>query len=302
MLVRSFVRTGGIGRVVVRRGLSTMPNNLKLATEEVMVPEPEPLIAETDYYFGTVDVPTSIAVHSFGVPGTKVGEVALDEVVFGVPMRKDIVHEVIRYLRAKKRQPQKSKRLWEISGSNKKPRPQKGQGKSQVGHARNSAWRGGQKAHGPVLRDFSFSLNKKYRAMGMMITLAAKQREGNLIVFDQLACETHRTKDLADALVDHGVCTADGNERVLVADLELDHNFEVASRNLKNITFVVVDGAHVINVVKNDKLVVSAAALTRFQERLRAQYTHKQRRKAYLDGLESIAEAQPSSQSQSDSD
>jgi large subunit ribosomal protein L4 len=55
--------------------------------------------------------------------------------------------------------------------------------------ARVPGRRGGPKAHGPVLRDFSFSLNRKMRAMGMMIALAAKHREGNLIVFDKLECE-----------------------------------------------------------------------------------------------------------------
>jgi large subunit ribosomal protein L4 len=72
---------------------------------------------------------------------------------------------------------------------NKKPRPQKGGGQSQVGHKRNSVWRGGQKAFGPVIRDFSIGLNKKTRALGVMITLAAKLPENNLIIIDQLTCQ-----------------------------------------------------------------------------------------------------------------
>jgi large subunit ribosomal protein L4 len=77
----------------------------------------------------------------------------------------------------------------EIRGSNKKPIPQKGGGNSQVGHKRNSSWRGGQKAHGPVLRNYAIDINKKVRALGMMMAIAAKHREGNLIVFDHLNCE-----------------------------------------------------------------------------------------------------------------
>jgi large subunit ribosomal protein L4 len=114
---------------------------------------------------------------------------AIEDKVFGVAIRKDIVHEVIRYQRHMARQPKKTKRKSEISGSNKKPRPQKGGGVSQAGHKRNSVWRGGQKAHGPVLRDYSIGMNRKVRAMGMMIALAAKLHEGNLIVFDKIACE-----------------------------------------------------------------------------------------------------------------
>jgi 50S ribosomal protein L4 len=142
------------------------------------------------YYFPPLDIPPSIAVTVFSAPGKNSESPAkLDGTIFSVALRKDIVHEVIRYQRHKARQPKKTKRMSEISGSNKKPWPQKGQGRSQVGHKRNSVWRGGQKAHGPVIRDYSISLNRKYRAMGMMIALAAKQREGNLIVFDKIACE-----------------------------------------------------------------------------------------------------------------
>jgi large subunit ribosomal protein L4 len=99
-------------------------------------------------------------VAKFAAPGEFTEPAPLDPTIFGVALRKDIVHEVVRYQRAKVRQPRKTKRIGEIRGSGKKPRPQKGQGVGQIGNRRNSAWKGGQKAHGPVLRDFSIGLNR----------------------------------------------------------------------------------------------------------------------------------------------
>jgi 50S ribosomal protein L4 len=204
-----------------------IPPNLLLADETILQPEKERKFRDEEYLFPLLNPPEKISVYSFKRPGEVVKEASLSKVIFGVAIRKDIVHEVVRYQRAKIRQPHKTKRIGEISGSNKKPRPQKGQGYSQVGNKRNSAWRGGMKAHGPVLRDFSISLNRKYRAQGLMIALAAKQREGNLIVFDEMTCEvmykkvlkdifilshfnlqywqSHKTKDLRLRLIEHGL-------------------------------------------------------------------------------------------------
>lgn len=134
-------------------------------------------------------VPTSAPVKSFADPNKVVSEIALHPTMFTLPLRKDIVLNVVRYIRHARRQPKKTKRMSELRGSNKKPRPQKGQGVGQVGHRRNSAWRGGQKAMGPVIRDYSIDINKKVRALGTMMTIVARFREGNLVIVDSLDLE-----------------------------------------------------------------------------------------------------------------
>lgn len=139
--------------------------------------------------FPMLQVPEVIGVNKFLHPGQMGSPIPLQKTIFEVAIRKDIVLNAIRYTRNKQRQPHKTKRMSEIRGSNKKPRPQKGTGSAQVGHRRNSAWRGGQKAHGPVIRDFSIGMNKKTRALAMMIALSAKFREGNLHVFDEFLLE-----------------------------------------------------------------------------------------------------------------
>lgn len=163
-----------------------LPSNIKMSEGlDVFKEEPKIDIKPIELLFPPLSVQTSIKVRKFDTPGEFLStEAPLDQTVFGVAIRQDIVHEVVRYQRLLFRQPYKTKRSFEISGSTKKPYKQKGMGRAQAGNSRASHRRGGQKAWGPVLRSFAIGMNKKTRAMGLMITLAAKLREDNLMVFD----------------------------------------------------------------------------------------------------------------------
>lgn len=168
-----------------------LPSNLILAEKKVLEERPQvttrlPVLAQ----FPLLNVPESIEVRKFhGAANEVIGNTPLERTIFEVPIRTDLVHEYVRYIRNKRRQPKKTKRIGELKGSNRKPRPQKKTGYSQVGNKRNSAWRGGMKAHGPVIRDYSIGMNKKARALAMMTILASKFRDGNLIVFDDVSLE-----------------------------------------------------------------------------------------------------------------
>jgi large subunit ribosomal protein L4 len=162
-----------------------LPPNLTIADESVFAKPNDPVIPRREFYFPPLHVPETAPIKKFLDSKTgPIGEARLDRTVFGVAIRHDIVHEAVRYERHLFRQPHKSKRSFEISGSTKKPYAQKGTGKAQAGNKRASHWKGGQKAHGPKLRSFAIGMNKKQRALALMISLAAKQREGNLIIFD----------------------------------------------------------------------------------------------------------------------
>jgi ribosomal protein L4 len=167
-----------------------VPPNLKLQDLSIL-DEPKPsILPPLRSLFPEKSINTSIPVHSFlGPESMPLSFAYLDPKVFGVAIRQDIIHQIVRYQRAKIRQPQCTKRIADIRGSTRKLYQQKGTGRARVGQNRASHRRGGMKAHGPVLRDFSFSLNRKMRALGLMIALAAKQREGNLHVFDKLTCQ-----------------------------------------------------------------------------------------------------------------
>lgn len=251
------------------------------------------LLHQMDYNFAILPsaIPREQPALTFKSPGVKSAVNAkYNPDIFKVAIRKDIVHEVIRYQRAKIRQPKKTKRMGELRGSKKKPRPQKGQGYSQVGNRRNSAWRGGQKAHGPRLRDYSIGCNKKFRAIGMMIALAAKYREGNLIVFDNLNVETHKTRELHKLLQAHNIISLeeDAISTCLFVDSEYDRNFLLAVRNIPNMDAIEQTSANVYDIVKKEKLVISVDAFHKLQERVWEQYQHLGTRKALLKGLASM--------------
>jgi 50S ribosomal protein L4 len=257
-----------------------LPPNLKIDDLRIIQP-PKPLIDESSpesralrwqYQFPLLpsQVPSRVAVKSFSNPSqSEIGNAALESTIFTVPLRKDIIIHLIRYIRHRKRQPKKTKRMSELRGSNKKPRPQKGSGTSQVGHRRNSAWRGGQKAFGPVLRDYSICLNKKVRAWGYMMTLAAKLREGNLLIVDNFNLPTHRTKDLMTILKQHGL----KDETVLLADVELPKSFNMASQNIPDVVAMSLKELNAYEILRKEKLVLTQAALVELQERLMYQYT-----------------------------
>lgn len=249
-----------------------LPKNVQLADISILQPEEKLKISEEEYYFPICNIPET-TVRQFSNPGeTSLNSVVnLNPKIFGVAIRKDIVLEVVRYQRNKARQPNKTKRIGEISGSTKKPHPQKGTGRAQAGNRRASHWKGGQKAHGPVLRDYSISLNRKYRALGMMIALAAKLREGNLIIFDKLELEAPRTKVLAERLKSHGLADLP----TLLVDSESQVNLERAASNLALVTYVPQHLANVYDIVKRDRLLISVDALHSLQDRVWRQYTHR---------------------------
>jgi large subunit ribosomal protein L4 len=140
-----------------------------------------------EYIFPIKFTQTSAPIINFLNPESKdAGDVFLDPRVFGVAIRQDIIHQIVRLQRAQIRQPQCTKRIGDIRGSTRKLYQQKGSGNARVGQLRSAIRRGGMKSHGPVLRDFSFDLNRKTKALGMMIAIAAKFREGNLLIVDKI--------------------------------------------------------------------------------------------------------------------
>eukprot|EP00595_Chromulina_sp_UTEXLB2642_P001072 CAMPEP_0196767370 /NCGR_PEP_ID=MMETSP1095-20130614/39827_1 /TAXON_ID=96789 ORGANISM="Chromulina nebulosa, Strain UTEXLB2642" /NCGR_SAMPLE_ID=MMETSP1095 /ASSEMBLY_ACC=CAM_ASM_000446 /LENGTH=245 /DNA_ID=CAMNT_0042135089 /DNA_START=114 /DNA_END=851 /DNA_ORIENTATION=- len=228
-------------------------------------------------------MPDSLPVHSFYNINEIVGSVNIVKKIFCIAIRKDIILESVRYHLEKTRQPYKTKRKSEIRGSNKKPHPQKGQGRAQAGHKRNAIWRGGHKAHGPVIRDFSIGMTRKQRAMAMMIAIAAKYLEGNLIIVDAMTVQSPKTREVAGALKSLGLETAN----TLLVDYEFTPDFLTASRNIKNIETMTQQACYVYEVVRKDKLVITVKGLEALQARLMAQYNHTGKRKSFISNLQS---------------
>src|SRR6201984_1786690 len=126
-----------------------------------------------------------------------VGEIELDDAVFGLEVRQDLIFRAVNWQLAKRRRGNhKTKGISEISGTTKKPYNQKGTGRARQGSLRSPQFRGGARIFGPVVRSHSFSLQKKVRKLGLKTPLAAKQGEGKLVVIDAARVGQAKTKAL----------------------------------------------------------------------------------------------------------
>ena len=155
----------------------------------------------------------------------KVGEITLDESVFGVEVRQDILHRMVNYQLAKRRSgTHKVKGRAEIVGTGAKPWRQKGTGRARAGDLKRPQDRGGGVVFGPHVRSHAFDLPKKIRKMALKIALSAKAAEGKIVILDEAKAKEHKTKPMAAALSKLGLDSA-----VIIGGSEIDANFACAT-------------------------------------------------------------------------
>lgn len=194
----------------------------------------------------------------------KVGSIELNESIFGLEVRADILQRVVRWQLAKLQSGNhKTKGRSEVALTGAKPFKQKGGGRARQGSRKGSQFRKGGIVFGPVVRDHSHELTKKFRTLGLKTALSAKAKEGNLIVIDEAKISSPKTKDLKSKL---SVC---GFDNCLFIDgKEVDLNFALATRNIINVDVLPTVGANVYDIIRKDKLVLTKDAVTCLEERL----------------------------------
>lgn len=195
----------------------------------------------------------------------KSGSVDLDESVFGVAVRQDILSRMVNYQLAKRRGGNhKTKTIGEIRGTTAKPWNQKGTGRARAGSLRATQMRGGQTVFGPVVRSHAFSLNKKVRRLALKTALSSKQAAGKLIVLDDAKIDDAKTKSLSVQLSALGLKSA-----LIVSGPEVDSNFAKAAANIPMIDVLPQQGANVYDILRRDTLVLTKDAVTHLVERLK---------------------------------
>ena len=195
----------------------------------------------------------------------KSGFLDLDETVFGVEVRKDILARMVNYQLAKRRGGNhKTKTIGEIRGTTAKPWNQKGTGRARAGSRRATQFRGGQTVFGPVVRSHEQSLNKKVRKLALKTALSSKQASGKLIILDQAKLDDPKTNNLSKNLSAIGVDSA-----LIVAGIEIDSNFAKAAANIPQIDVLPQQGANVYDILRRDKLVLTRDAVIQLVERLK---------------------------------
>ena len=196
--------------------------------------------------------------------GKAVGKVDLQDSIFGIEPRADILHRVVTWQRAKSRAGTHAvKTVSDVEGSGKKAFKQKKTGNARQGEKYNVHMRGGGVVHGPVVRDHSIDLPKKIRALGLKMALSSKAKEGTLIVIDSEKVAAAKTGALAKSLKKLNVASA-----LFVGAAELDDNFKKSAANIANIDVLPTIGLNVLDILKHEKLVLTADAVKAIEARL----------------------------------
>ena len=194
-----------------------------------------------------------------------VGEIELDDAIFGVAVREDLIYRAVNWQLAKRRSGNhKTKGISEISGTTKKPYNQKGTGRARQGSLRSPQFRGGARIFGPVVRSHEHDLTKKVRKLALKTALSAKAAAGELVIIDTIETDTHKTKVLAVSL------KAMGFDSLLVIDGEtVNENFARAARNIPLVDVLPSQGANVYDIIRRNILVLTKSAVSDLEARLK---------------------------------
>ena len=203
-----------------------------------------------------------VKVQSFA--GTDAADIELNDEVFGLDPRADILHRVVTWQLEKRRATARGTReRADVARSGKKLGRQKGGGVARHGDRRAPVFIGGGKAHGARVRDFNPGLNKKVRALGLKMALSSHAKAGSLIVMNDLAVEGNKTKALQGDLVKLGF----GKTALVIDGDAVETSFALAAGNLKEINVLPAAGANVYDILKHDTLVLTRSAVEKLEAR-----------------------------------
>ncbi len=193
----------------------------------------------------------------------KAGETDLIDSVFGLEVRRDILHRMVQWQRAKAQAgTHKTKTISEISGTTAKPFKQKGTGRARQGSRRATQFVGGQTVFGPVVRSHAHSLTKKFRALGLKTALSSKCASSSLIILKNTSFASGKTSELAKHIASLGW------NNPLIVDVNPAPEFLRAASNLKGVDVLPAIGINVLDILRHKELVLTEAAVSALQERL----------------------------------
>jgi len=197
--------------------------------------------------------------------GAAAGSIELNDEVFGLEPREDLIARMVRYQLAKRRAGTHAvKNRADIARTGKKMYRQKGTGGARHGSARVPQFRGGGRAFGPQVRSHAHDLPKKVRALALRHALSAKARDGGIVVWDSAALDAPKTKALRESFAKLGLMSA-----LIIDGADLQDNFALAARNIPNIDVLPVEGINVYDIIRREKLVLTKAALDALEARFK---------------------------------
>ncbi len=198
----------------------------------------------------------------FNQQGAQVGEINLNDLVFGIEPHKQAMFDAVVMQRASMRQgTHKTKTRTEVRGGGRKPWKQKGTGRARQGSIRSPQWRGGGVVFGPVPRSYSYSINKKVRRLALKSALASKVVENDVVVLDQLVMDAPKTKSMISVLGSLNV-----NTKAVIVIAESDSKVELSARNIPGVQVLTVTELNVLDLMNANKLVMTQDAVKKIEE------------------------------------
>ena len=200
-------------------------------------------------------------VSVLNMEGKQVDEIELNDAVFGVEVKENLVHQAVLSQLANNRQgTQKAKTRSEVSGGGRKPWRQKGTGHARQGSTRSPQWTGGGVVFAPTPRDYSFKMNKKEKRAALKSVLTDRVNENKFIVVDDIKFEAPKTKDFVKMMNNLNVSKA------LVVLKDNDVNTVMSAKNIPTVKTALTNTINVYDILKYDVVVIDKAAVATIEE------------------------------------
>ncbi|MCL1950860.1 MAG: 50S ribosomal protein L4 [Turicibacter sp.] len=198
----------------------------------------------------------------FNQTGAQIGEVALNDAIFGIEPHKQAMFDAVIMQRASMRQgTHKTKTRTEVRGGGRKPWKQKGTGRARQGSIRSPQWRGGGTVFGPVPRSYSYKLNKKVRRLALLSALSTKVVENEILVLDQFSLATPKTKEMVAILNSLNVTS-----KAVIVTTEENQEVALSARNIPGVKVLTATSINVLDLLDATKLVITKDAVQKIEE------------------------------------
>ena len=195
----------------------------------------------------------------------KLGSIELDDAIFAIDVRSDILARAVNWQLAKRRSgTANTKGRSEVKATKAKPFNQKGGGRARQGTSVAPQMRGGGVAFGPKFRSHAHKLPKKVRALALKSALSAKRAEGKLVILDEAKLKNAKTSELIKQLK-----LLNWGRSLIIDGTEIDVNFFRAACNIPNFDVLPSNGANVYDILRRDTLVLTRNAVEKLVERLK---------------------------------
>ncbi|MEQ8176157.1 MAG: 50S ribosomal protein L4 [Syntrophomonadaceae bacterium] len=198
----------------------------------------------------------------YDMSGAQIGEVELNDSIFGIEPNEAVLYDFVKMQMANKRVGTASaKTRAEVSGGGRKPFRQKGTGRARAGSIRSPLWRGGGIVFGPQPRDYSYRLPRKVRRLALKSALSSKFKNDSIIVVDALTFEAPKTKLMVETLQN-----LKAGKKALVVTADGDQNVAKSARNIPGVKPLRADFVNVYDLLNYDTLLLTKDAVARLEE------------------------------------